>query len=197
MRPFIAAGAAAPAAPAAPARPPTLPKLVAASMHFAEMQQNYLRQMSDAVAGHGDSCRRRAGQAPAPRRRTTTSASPAKRGSSDPRFDALTQAYLALRGPHAEARSTPRRSRTRPRRKLRFAVRQLVDAMSPANYLATNPEAMELAVADRRAEPRRRHGAAVQGPRQGPHLDDRRGAPSRSAGTSRRRRGRGDLPRTS
>ncbi len=27
----------------------------------------------------------------------------------------------------------------------------------------------------RRAEPRRRHGAAVQGPRQGPHLDDRRG----------------------
>ena len=46
MQPFIAAGAAAAAAPAADAAGNPYAHLAAASLDFAEMQQNYLRQMS-------------------------------------------------------------------------------------------------------------------------------------------------------
>jgi polyhydroxyalkanoate synthase len=36
-----------------------------------------------------------------------------------------------------------RRSAARSKQKIRFAVQQMVDAMSPANFLATNPEAQQ------------------------------------------------------
>jgi len=64
---------------------------------------------------------------------------------SDPRFEALARSYLAYADlMKSSVEAAPVDDRTKGQ--LRFAVRQLVDAMSPANYLATNPEAMELAI---------------------------------------------------
>jgi polyhydroxyalkanoate synthase len=63
----------------------------------------------------------------------------------DPRFDLLKRAYLAysdllLRSVESAAVDDTDKGQ------LRFAMRQLVDAMSPANFLATNPEALHLAL---------------------------------------------------
>ena len=52
-----------------------------------------------------------------------------------------------------------------------FALRQVVDATSPKNWLATNPEALQLAMRERRRQPGRRHAPVPRRPRQGPHLD--------------------------
>ena len=63
---------------------------------------------------------------------------------ASPHFDYLRQAYLInsrfLRE-YVEALELEPRIKLR----LRFAVRQLVDAMSPANFTATNPEVLKLA----------------------------------------------------
>ena len=55
-----------------------------------------------------------------------------------------------------------------------FALRQVADALSPANTLATNPEALQLAMETGGASLARGHAAVHRGPGQGPHLDDRR-----------------------
>ena len=65
-----------------------------------------------------------------------------------------------------------------------FGVRQLVDALSPANFLATNPEAHAARARDGRREPDRRHEPVLGGPGQGPRLDVPTKRPSRSAATS-------------
>ncbi|MEO8137486.1 MAG: class I poly(R)-hydroxyalkanoic acid synthase, partial [Betaproteobacteria bacterium] len=64
---------------------------------------------------------------------------------NDPRFDALTRGYLAyadflknaVDGAAVDGKT---------RDQLRFAVRQFIDAISPANFLSTNPEAVQLAL---------------------------------------------------
>jgi polyhydroxyalkanoate synthase subunit PhaC len=65
--------------------------------------------------------------------------------STSPHFDYLRQAYLIntryLRD-YVEALALDPLGKGR----LRFAVRQLTDAMSPANFAATNPEALKLAL---------------------------------------------------
>ena len=71
-------------------------------------------------------------------------------------------------------RSMPRRSTSAARASGASLLRQVVDAMSPANCLATNPEAMQTGARDRRREPGRRHAPVHAGLRQGPRLDDRR-----------------------
>jgi polyhydroxyalkanoate synthase len=64
---------------------------------------------------------------------------------TDARFDYLHQSYLAcsdfmLRWMDATA------SDDKARRQIDFALRQAIDALSPANFFATNPEAIQLAL---------------------------------------------------
>jgi polyhydroxyalkanoate synthase subunit PhaC len=63
---------------------------------------------------------------------------------NDPRFDLLSRTYLAyseyLQG---TVESVPMDDKTKAQ--LRYGMRQFVDAMSPSNFFATNPEAMQLA----------------------------------------------------
>jgi len=149
MRPFIAAGAGTPvSAPAADATGNPYAQWLAASKGFVEMQQSYLQQMSSLWLGMAAAATQ--GSTPAG---GAAAAPPAgdKRFAGeawhrDPRFEALTRAYLAysdLMKSSVEAAPVDDKAKGQ----LRFAVRQFVDAMSPANYLATNPEAMELAIA--------------------------------------------------
>src|SRR5438876_10076259 len=64
--------------------------------------------------------------------------------NKDPRFDMIKRAYLAYSSfLHDAVEAAPVDERTKGQ--MRFAARQIVDAMSPANYFATNPEAMQLA----------------------------------------------------
>ena len=58
-------------------------------------------------------------------------------------FDAARQSYLAAVGRTFEALESVGDLDDRSAAKLRFYVGQLVDALSPSNFLATNPEALE------------------------------------------------------
>ncbi|MCC6194172.1 MAG: class I poly(R)-hydroxyalkanoic acid synthase, partial [Burkholderiales bacterium] len=65
--------------------------------------------------------------------------------STDPRFDAVRRVYLAYADFVDKAiEAAPMDERQKG--ELRFAGRQFVDAMSPANFFATNPEAIALAM---------------------------------------------------
>ena len=82
-----------------------------------------------AAAGTKDNDRRFAGEA----------------WSNDPRYDSVKRTYLAYSNFWQQAvESTPADEKTKA--KLRYDMRQFVDAMSPSNFLATNPEAMQMAV---------------------------------------------------
>ena len=138
MKPFIAAGGA-PSVPV-PEQDPYA-QFAAAAKGIADMQQNYMQQMTNlwlAMSGMpgaatgalpGDGDKRFAGDS----------------WQRDPRFDLLKRAYLGYSSLlQNSVDAAPVDDKTR--RQLRFAVRQFVDAMSPANFLGTNPEAMQLAL---------------------------------------------------
>jgi polyhydroxyalkanoate synthase subunit PhaC len=65
--------------------------------------------------------------------------------SADPRFDALARSYLAQTEQLRKALDAAPLDQ-RSKAQWGFALRQLTDAVSPANMLATNPEALQLAV---------------------------------------------------
>ncbi len=123
----------------APAAAPDDPLADFATMtaQFMQLQQSYLAQVNSAwlnflgiaAPGAADTGDRRFAGEP---------------WSNDPRFDALRRTYLAYAsGLHALAEAAPLDDRTKGA--LRYTVRQFTDAMSPANFLATNPEALQLA----------------------------------------------------
>lgn len=117
---------------------------ISASQQFAAMQQELVTQMTGYWSGMmgiavpeqepgtsatKDDDRRFAGDA----------------WSNDPRYDLLKRTYLAYskfwqQAVESAAVDEPTKA------KLRYDVRQFVDAMSPSNFLATNPEAMQLAL---------------------------------------------------
>jgi len=69
----------------------------------------------------------------------------AARRRQDPRFDGLVRAYRAqsaLLSKTLEAAPLDERSKA----EWGFVLRQVIDALSPANYLATNPEALHMAL---------------------------------------------------
>ena len=117
---------------------------VAASRHYAEMQQNFLKQMTgfwSAMLGAATP----AEEAAAPMAKDEDRRFAGKAWQDDPRFDAVKRTYLVYSSFLRDAvESAPVDEKTKGQ--LRFGVRQFVDAMSPANFLATNPEAIELAV---------------------------------------------------
>ena len=64
---------------------------------------------------------------------------------NDPRFDMVKRNYLAYSSfLQAAVEAMPLDEKTKA--KLRYDMGQFIDAMSPANFLMTNPEAMQLAV---------------------------------------------------
>ena len=131
-----AAGEAS-AAPAAASMPDPAASLAALAHRMADLQQQFFTQMTAFWTG--------APSAPgsAPKETDKRFASDAWRG--DPRFDLLRQGYLAcselLNG---TVDAIPLDTETKAR--MRFGMRQFVDAMSPSNFFLTNPEAMQLAV---------------------------------------------------
>jgi polyhydroxyalkanoate synthase subunit PhaC len=127
------------------AKPDPTAAFVAASQHYAEMHQNFLKQMTgfwSAMLGAATP----AEEAAAPMAKDEDRRFAGKAWQDDPRFDAVKRTYLVYSSFLRDAvESTLVDEKTKGQ--LRFGVRQFVDAMSPANFLATNPEAIELAVA--------------------------------------------------
>ena len=127
-------------APGAPADP--FAQWVEASKRVTDMQQEYMKQVTgfwSAAMGGAMPWQAFAPPADAGDKRFAGEA-----WNNDARFDAIKKTYLAYSGFLKESvEAAPVDERTKGQ--LRFAVRQVVDAMSPANYFATNPEAMQLA----------------------------------------------------
>ena len=64
---------------------------------------------------------------------------------SEPWYDWLRRSYL-LNSRYVDALVESMQVDSRTRERMRFAARQIADAMSPANFAATNPEAVQLAL---------------------------------------------------
>jgi polyhydroxyalkanoate synthase len=138
MKQFVGTGAAADAKtdPAA--------QFMAASKHFAEMQQNYIQQVSGLWSGML-SAATPAEEAAAPLVKDGDKRFAAEPWRTDPRFDLLKRTYLAYSGFLQDSVDSAQVDEN-TKGQLRFAVRQFTDAMSPANFFTTNPEAVQLAM---------------------------------------------------
>jgi len=121
-----------------------------ATKRVAEMQQDYLKQLTGfwtTAMGAANPWQLIAGANPwlsSPTPPDSADKRFAAEAWNDPHFDLIKRTYLAYAkflGDSVEAAPVDERTKGQ----LRFAARQIVDAMSPANYLATNPEAMLLA----------------------------------------------------
>ncbi len=128
MRPFTAGGEAT--------APDPYASLAAMSKGLVDLQQSYLAQMANLWLGAAapgavprqDDDKRFAGEA----------------WREDPRFDLIKRSYFAysdLLRKAVEGAAVDDKTKGQ----LRFAMRQFIDAMSPANFLLTNPEALKLA----------------------------------------------------
>ncbi len=130
-----------PGAAAAPADPTAM--WVEASKRFTEMGQEYMKQVTGfwtAAMGGANPWQAfmPAGAENADKRFT------GEAWNSDPRFDAIKRTYLAYGDFLTRSvEAAPVDERTKGQ--MRFAARQIVDALSPVNFFATNPEAMQLA----------------------------------------------------
>lgn len=111
------------------------------SAEWAQLQQHYCTQYQALCA---NLARRATGGSPPPLVEPDPGdrrfRSPAWR---EPYFDFLVQSYL-LRARWLEALIATARLEPQARRKLRFFIRQLIDAASPANFPWSNPEAIKL-----------------------------------------------------
>jgi polyhydroxyalkanoate synthase len=113
---------------------------MAATKHFAEQQQESLRQMSRLWSCEPGVATPASEAALADDRRFAADV-----WREDPRFEAVKRAYLAYSDFLRESVESATMDDT-AKASLRFAVRQFSDAMSPANFFATNPEAMQTAL---------------------------------------------------
>ena len=128
------------AAPAA--LPDVSTQLAAATKQFADLQQQYVQTMQNMAGAWGVPAAVAQGGAAAA---VDDKRFAGEAWSTDPRFDAVRRMYLAYAGFIDKAIETAPVDE-RERNQLRFAGRQFVDAMSPANFFATNPEALQLAM---------------------------------------------------
>ena len=118
------------------------PDLLAAAKQAAELQQQALKQAADLWSGILGGGTQTGGEGAGAKAEDKRFAGEPWR--SDPRFDAVRQAYLAYTTfLQQSADLAPVDDKTKGQ--LRFAANQFADAMSPSNFFATNPEAMQLA----------------------------------------------------
>ncbi|ATU68510.1 class I poly(R)-hydroxyalkanoic acid synthase [Piscinibacter gummiphilus] len=110
---------------------------------LTELQSDYLRQASELwnKSVNFGSSNGEGAKAPIPDRRFA-----APEWQSDPASSFAAQLYL-LNARTLQKLADAVEGDEKPRQRLRFAVQQWVAAASPANYLATNPEALRKAVA--------------------------------------------------
>ncbi len=108
---------------------------IAASRKLAELQQGYFKQMTDYMTQTFGV----AASAPSEDKRFSAEA-----WASDPRFDVLKRTYISYSDFLKNAVETSPMD-DKGKVQLRFAISQFIDAMSPTNFLATNPEALQLA----------------------------------------------------
>jgi polyhydroxyalkanoate synthase subunit PhaC len=119
---------------------------MAASQQLMSLQQDYWKQLSgfwEGVAGVGTQ------SSQGPTGKVDAKASDKRFADDawrdDPRFDTVRRTYLAYSGLlQSTVESAPLPEQVKA--KLRFDMGQFIDAMSPTNFLATNPEAQRLAV---------------------------------------------------
>jgi polyhydroxyalkanoate synthase len=132
----VEAASRASAAPAGAAVPDPAAALAALAQQVGALQQQFFAQMTAFWTGPP------AAAASAPKVTDKRFAGEAWR--NDPRFDMLARGYLAYSEMLAgTVDAIPLDAETKAR--MRFGMRQLVDAMSPSNFFLTNPEAMQLA----------------------------------------------------
>jgi polyhydroxyalkanoate synthase len=117
---------------------------MANSKNFAEMQQAYLKQVTGFWSGMlgGATSAEEAAQ-PLSKNDDKRFAGEAWRNA--PGFDLLRRTYLSNSSFLKDSVESAALDET-AKNQLRFAVRQFIDAMSPANFFATNPEALQLAM---------------------------------------------------
>jgi polyhydroxyalkanoate synthase len=107
---------------------------------FAQWQQQALQQMSSLWSGAMPFAAAAPGDAAPSDRRFAADA-----WRNDPRFDGLARAYLGQSELlHKTLAAAPLDDRSKAQ--WGFVLRQVVDALSPANSLATNPEALQTAL---------------------------------------------------
>jgi len=114
----------------------------ALTRQMTEAQQQFMKQVTDFWSGKSTASDEAGAQSkPAPGEDKRFAADAWR---NDPRFDLVRQTYLAysdfLKG---AVESVPLDDTTKAQ--MRYGMRQFVDAMSPSNFFATNPEAMQLA----------------------------------------------------
>jgi polyhydroxyalkanoate synthase len=141
MRNFGAPGAASPGTAGTGSDLAT--QWMAASKQFAELQQQYMQQMTSVWSAALGLPSQAASDNTQPKASDKRFADEA--WSKDPRFDLVRRMYHAYSDYIQNAvDATPLDDRAKGQ--LRFAARQFVDAMSPANFFTTNPEAISLAM---------------------------------------------------
>jgi polyhydroxyalkanoate synthase len=127
------------AAPPGPQPEPPV-DFTAASKQFAELQQKYLQQITGFWSG----------MLGVPVQSGTASAQEDKRFTDeawhdDPRFSLVRGAYQAYTD-FLQTSVESAQVDDKTKGQLRFAARQFADAMSPTNFFATNPDAMQMAL---------------------------------------------------
>ena len=127
---------------AEPGKPDPMAEFFAATQQVANMQQEFWKQAT-AYWSAFPAAAAAAAQAPADAvdsdRRFAAEA-----WRSDPRFDLIRRSYLAY---SSFLQNTVESAQLDEKTKaqLRHSMRQYIDAMSPSNFLLTNPEALQLA----------------------------------------------------
>src|SRR5271165_3496126 len=113
---------------------------IAFTQQMVRMQQELVDQMAGFWAGaNGESAAAPTAAKDGDRRFA------AEPWRNDPRFDLMRRTYLAyseyLQG---AVENVPLDDKTKTQ--MRYGMRQFIDAMSPSNFLVTNPEAMQVAI---------------------------------------------------
>ena len=114
--------------------------LAGATQQLVDMQLQFIKQMSEFWTGAG-SVRQDAPEA-------TAAADKRFAGEAwtrDPRYDLMRNTYLSYANMWQQAVESAAVDEN-TKAKMRFGMRQIVDAMSPSNFLITNPEATQLAI---------------------------------------------------
>src|SRR5438067_269316 len=138
MRPFMEGESVDSRGTAAP-----MEGMMAASRQMASLHQQYLKQIADFWAPMaGLAAPQNVATAPA---KDDDRRFAAQAWRDDPRFDVVKRTYLGYSDfLQSAVDSSPLDEKAKGQ--LRHSMRQFIDAMSPSNFLWTNPEAIQLAV---------------------------------------------------